>query len=82
MFYVYNKPESSRSFIASFKNLGQKFGTDGRTDRQTDGRTDRQKMTIMAVPPVGLFIINDISFQLSHESDCWSKREAYAALGT
>ena len=34
-----NKSESSRSCIASFKNLGQKFGTkiwDKPTDRQTD----------------------------------------------
>ena len=31
-----NKPESSRSCRASFKNLGQQFGTDKRTDGQTD----------------------------------------------
>ena len=53
----YNKPKSSRSCRASFKNLGQnlgqkfgtktrtKFGTDGQTDRRTDGQTDRQDQT-------------------------------------
>ena len=35
-----NKPESSRSCRASFKNLGHKFGTDRQTNGQTDGQTD------------------------------------------
>ncbi len=39
-----NKPESCRSLRASFKNLGQKFGTDKQTDRQTDRQTDKLRV--------------------------------------